>query len=199
MNAEKKIINILDNELGLSEDEIEVITFGYRLFVYSIFGYACIILLASLLGTLTATLTAAITASLFRIFSGGVHASSQKKCAVTGMIIFNLLGLLATVYYNTISWYWLKGFSGLTFIIALVSFILYAPADTPGKPISTKVQRNKLKSISIILLVIWLVFINFVLKGETNIYKLYLFASTIGLAWQSVSLWPSTYRWIIFK
>ncbi len=199
MSIEKKLIDGLKNELKLSEDKLEIVTFGYRLFIYSILGYSFIVLVALLFGTLGATLTAAITSSVFRIFSGGAHASSQKRCTIIGAIIFNLIGLTATIYYNSISLYLINLLSWITAIVALITFILYAPADTPGKPITTKVQRDKLKKISIVLLAIWIVLSKFVFKGETNTYKLYLLSSTLGLAWQSVNLWPSTYRWKMFK
>lgn len=199
MSIEKKLIDGLKNELKLSEDKLEIVTFGYRLFIYSILGYSFIVVLALLFGTLGASLTAAITASLFRIFSGGAHASTQKRCTIIGAVIFNLIGLTATICYNSISLYLINLLFWITAIVALITFILYAPADTPGKPITTKVQRDKLKKISIALLVIWIVLSKFVFKGETNTYKLYLLSSTLGLAWQSVSLWPSTYQWSIFK
>lgn len=199
MSIEKRLMDNLGRELDLSEDKIEVITFGYRLFIYSIWGYVLIILTSYILGTLPATLTAAVTASLFRIFSGGVHANSQKKCVVFGAVIFNLLGLIVNLFSNGASWKLANGLVWITAIIALVSFILYAPADTPGKPITTKVQIKKLKGISITLLFIWCIFVHYVFKGETNMDKLYLLASTAGLAWQSVSLWPITYKWPVFK
>lgn len=199
MSIEKKLIDNLGKELDLSEDKIEVIAFGYRLFIYSIWGYLFIILVSYILGTLPATLTAAITASLFRIFSGGVHASSQKKCVIFGAVIFNLLGLIVNLFSNDASWKLVNGLVWITVVITLVSFILYAPADTPGKPITTKVQIKKLKGISIVLLFIWCIFVHYVFKGEININKLYLLASTAGLAWQSVSLWPITYKLPIYK
>ncbi len=197
--VEKKLLDILSKELDLSEDKIEVISFGYRLFIYSILGYLAIAVVSYFLGTLAATLTAAITASIFRIFSGGAHASSQKRCVIIGAVIFNLIGIVVTFYYNRITLEWMNWFCWITFIVAIITFILYAPADTPGKPITTKIQRSRLKKISIGLLILWLILINFVFKGETNIYKLHLLASTSGLAWQSVNLWPSTYKWVIFK
>lgn len=199
MSVEKKLIDGLKSELNLSEDKLEIVTFGYRLFIYSFLGYSIIILVALLFGTLRATLTAAITASIFRIFSGGAHASTQKRCTIIGAIIFNLIGLAATICYNNISLHLINLLFWITAIVALVTFILYAPADTPGKPITTKVQRDKLKKISILLLLIWIVLSKFIFKGVTNTYKLYFLSSTLGLAWQSVSLWPITYQWKIFR
>jgi len=199
MSIEKKLIDSLNKELALSNDEVEVITFGYRLVIYSVLGYLVIALLAYLLGILGPTLTAAITASIFRVFSGGAHASTQKRCVTVGAIIFNILGFVANTFYDNLSVAMLKQFSWIVAIIALISFIVYAPADTPGKPITSKVQKGRLKGISIGLLAVWIILFNFVIKGEINIYRQYLLATSLGLAWQSVSLWKSTYRWIIFK
>ncbi len=199
MGIEKKLISILQKELDLSKDKLEVITFGYRLFAYSVIGYMLIVVLSLALETLKPTLTAALTASGFRVFSGGVHASSQKKCVIIGAIIFNLLGLITTVFSGYISWVLLKWIAIIVFLITLTTFILYAPADTPGKPITAKVKVNKLKKLSIGLLITWSILIYFAFKGAINIDAQYILASTLGLAWQGVSLWPITYKWIIFK
>lgn len=196
---EKRLVDYFKGELGLSDDNIEVAVFGYRLFLYSILGYILIGLVAYLLNTVRATLIAAITASVFRIFSGGAHASSQNKCLAVGTIIFNIIGLVATAYYKVMPFYLLDNLFWITAVTALIIFIIYAPADTPGKPITSKVQRYKFKSISIVLLIFWVIFFKLVFKGETNIYKLYYLASILGLLWQSISLLPITYKLIIFK
>jgi len=196
---EKKLIDNLNKELSLSSDQLEVVAFGYKLLVYSILGYLAIGILAYIAGTVVTTLTAAITASVFRIFSGGAHASTQKRCVAMGAIIFNILGFIANTYYSQIPMDLLMKISWGSAILALVSFIVYAPADTPGKPITSKVKKGKLKGISIVLLLLWCVAFNFIIKGEININGQYLVASALGLAWQSVTLWPFAYRWIIFK
>lgn len=199
MGIEKKLISSLEKEFDLSKDKIEVITFGYRLFAYSVIGYMLIVVLSLALETLKPTLIAALTASSFRVFSGGVHASSQKKCVIIGAIIFNLLGLITTFFSGYISWVLLKWIAIIVFLVTLITFILYAPADTPGKPITTKVKVNKLKKLSIGLLITWSILMYFAFKGAINIDAQYILASTLGLAWQGVSLWPITYKWIIFK
>ncbi len=199
MGIEERLISSLQKELNLTTDQLEVVGFGYRLLIYSIWGYLFIILLAYLFNTVQVTLTAAITASLFRIFSGGAHASTQKRCVVVGAIIFNVLGLISSTYHPYLSVDQLRGVLWVVAILAFISFILYSPADTPGKPISSEVQKKKLRSISILLLIGWFILFNFVIKGETDTNRQYLLATSLGLAWQSVSLWPLTYRWAIFK
>lgn len=199
MGIEKKLIDSLNSNLHLSQDEIEVVAFGYRLFVYSILGYLAIAILACLLGTLKVTLTAAITASIFRIFSGGAHASTQKRCTIIGAVVFNILGIIADTLHIYLTLDMLNWILWVVSSISLVCFVLYAPADTPGKPITSKVTRSKLKIISIALLVVWFMLFNLIVKGEINIYRQYLLATSLGLAWQSVSLLPSTYKWIVFK
>lgn len=196
---EKRLADTLRKEIGLAEDYIEVAIFGYRLFAYSLIGYILIGLVAYLLGTMGTTLVAAVTASIFRIFSGGAHASSQKRCVIVGTVVFNVIGLFSTAYYRVIPMYLLNYFFAVTAVTALTIFIIYAPADTPGKPISARVQKNRLKGISVILLGFWIIFCNFIFKGETNIYKPYFLSSTLGLLWQSITLLPITYRCILFK
>lgn len=199
MGVEKRLINNLKKELDLSDNKIEVITFGYRLFAYSVMGYILIIVSSSILGIVQPTLVAAITASVFKAFSGGVHASSQKRCVIIGAIIFNLLGLITTVFIIHISWSLLKWISATVFLLTLITFIIYAPADSPGKPITTKVKINKLKRLSIGLLIIWGILTYFAFKGIINIDVQDVLASTLGLAWQGMSLWPITYKLNIFK
>ena len=186
-------INKIAEEQKLSQDDTEVILFGYNLLVNSFLGLVSILAAAYILGIFKTVLVATITAAFFRAFTGGTHANSPTKCIVFGACIFNLLGLITVHLNNAIS---KTNYTGTLFImvisIAAISFYLYAPADAPGKPITAKVHRKKLKTLAFISLLIWGIFIMVCFRGATMPQQLVL-ASCLGLIWQSVSLWPITY------
>ncbi|MDR5659174.1 accessory gene regulator B family protein [Serpentinicella sp. ANB-PHB4] len=188
-----KFIEKVSREKGLEKEDLEVLQFGYKLLIGSILGYLAILVPAYLFGTLTAVFSATITTSLFRVTSGGAHAKSQKQCIIFGMIIFNAIGS-AAVYTSTmmnVGHVWVLFIS--TIVIATISLYLFAPADTPGKPISEKAQKSKLRFLSFSFLLIWVVILGLGFKGDYFNHQLVV-ASCFGLLWQSISLWPITYR-----
>jgi len=190
-----RIIGKVAEQHHLNCEDTEVVLFGFNLLMNSILGLGAIFIVAYILGIIPTVLAVTITSVIFRAFTGGAHANSPIKCIVFGAIIFNALGIIAVRISNIILETNSLGiFAIVIFGTAAISFFIFAPADTPGKPIATKVQRNKLRLLSFIFLIIWGTFM-VCFRGAT-MYEHFVIASCIGLFWQSVSLWPVTY--IIF-
>lgn len=190
-NPINKIAYYLATESGRDE---EVILFGFRLFLTTLLGYASLIIISLWLNILPYTLPAAITTSAFRIFSGGAHASSQIRCSTIGLIIFIPLGYLIKLSFTNV----LPSLSYLLIFMALLGMYItykYVPADTPGKPITSKVQRTYLRAISFTLLFIWFIISIYLLKYQTNIFlSQTIYASSLGLFWQLITLTPFGYQ-----
>lgn len=179
----------LAKESGRDE---EVILFGLRLFVASAAGYAALIIIASLLGVLSYALTAAVTASVFRVFSGGAHAFSPVRCSLMGIIIFSALGFLAKSHPDISS-----TLLASTFVVisacGLYIIYRYVPAETPGKPISSSMQRRYLRTTSFSLLIIWSIAGAWLLNSPVIDSRI-LLSSCAGLAWQLLSLTPFGFK-----
>lgn len=187
-----ELIQKITEQYQLSSEDQEVVLFGFNLLINSIIGYGAILILAYILDIFTSVFVITITASLFRAFTGGAHANSPVKCILYGAGIFNILGGIAVSIGNIIpNTRYIFFFIALSLFIAIISFYFYAPADTPGKPIATKIQKEKLRIFAYSFLCLWGLF--FSIRGATTDKHLVV-ASSIGLLWQSVSLWPVTYR-----
>ncbi|WP_081214292.1 accessory gene regulator ArgB-like protein [Neomoorella thermoacetica] len=180
----------LANESGR---DTEVILFGMRLFFTSASGYVALIIIASLLGILPYALAAAITASVFRIFSGGAHASSPLRCNLIGVGVFLVIGLVTKVcsFAGSVA-------RNITIIITLFGMYIiytYVPAETPGKPISSQIQRKYLRIISFSLLTIWCIVSFWGLSYTPGINeKKIVLSSCLGMSWQLFTLLPLSYR-----
>ena len=78
--------------------------------------------------------------------------------------------------------------SYIALIVALISMILWAPADTPKKPLIRKENRKKCKIISIIVVIIYTIIIFTV--NNTMITT----SITYALIIQSIVINPLTYK-----
>lgn len=177
----------------LSGRDADVLVFGLRLLITSITGYLTLIVLGIVLGLLNYVLAAALTASLLRVVSGGAHASSPLRCNLIGAGIFVLLGLLAKVSSRETG----ALFTAVPIIITLAgSGIIYrfAPAGTPGKPITSTVQRMYLKFASLGLLIVWGVCSVLLVTFAAGEILPVVLASCFGMIWQLISLTPVGYK-----
>lgn len=193
MNTKKsRIIQKIIEEYTVGDEDREVLEFGFKLLKNSILGFGAILIVAYLGGIFIPVVTASITAAIFRTFTGGAHAKSPAKCIIFGVVIFNILGIITVQMNKMIVEFRLWGVFITVLIIAIISFHFYAPADTPGKPISTKVHKDRLRFFSFSFLLLWGVFIGVYIKGAA-MHQYLVLASCLGLLWQSISLWPITY------
>lgn len=178
-------ISYIKNNLDIDKRQEAILRYSMQLVISGVFSLGSALLLAVFLGVVPSVFIILITSAVFRTFSGGAHSSTMFGCAIYGTVIMNTLGLI-TKYTNPS-----KSFLGvmllIIFIFSLWSFYKYAPADTPGKPITTKVKREKLRRLSFFTLFIWctvcLLWYTGLVKNYTMIY-----ASALGLLWQSFSL-----------
>jgi accessory gene regulator B len=182
----------LAQELNLTGDQEIVLAYAMRIFLSSITGIIVIILLAMAAGVLPYTLAAAVTAAVLRMFSGGAHAGSPLNCTVIAGVIFTALGLAGRHTFASLENY-LPVLAPAVWLMSILVILKYAPADTPAKPITTKMQRGKLRFISLTLVFVWGLPVFFSLAGTLEIKENLIYASTLGLLWQTFSLTPYGY------
>lgn len=191
---EKMVNRILLNykkHLSIDENKEAILRYSLHLVISSITGFGLALLIAWLLGIFTYVLVIMVMVALLRTFSGGAHCSSAVNCTVFGAIMMNLLGLFVKYFPLNRE----LGFTSmlLTFLFSLWAICIYAPADTPGKPITTKVKREKLRKRSLITICIWYA----VVLGwfsVTDQFNLMMNLTFIGVLWQSFTLTKSGYH-----
>lgn len=118
--------------------------------IYSLVVKTFVVLIISIITqTLIETLLLMIFYAGIRTFSYGMHAKNNITCWITTILIYNGCPfLIANINLPTLMGY-------IILFIALISMILWAPADTPKKPLIRKEQRKKCKILSIIIILIY--------------------------------------------
>jgi len=185
-----RISEFLAEESGKDQ---EVLLYSLTLVKSALMGYGLLFLVSYIFGVWQYTLIAAVTASIFRVISGGAHASSPMRCSIIGILLFTSFGWMAEMVGDINRLVVVS----LVLILASVSFLIfyrYAPADTPSKPINSHAQRKYLRVISFSLLVLWTstaLYSTYSFSGYP--YVNYLLAGMLGLAWQVFTLTPLGY------
>jgi len=168
--------------LDYNEDKREIIAYSIETALLFILGSLLIILLGYTLNALLTTVFAAIFGGLLRRVSGGAHFNTPIKCLVFGSVIYSFIGFSAKklVGYNLTNKY-------IFIFILLISFFIVAflaPVDSEAKPIHSSSLRIKLKTSSIVLVIVL-----FVLVSLTN-NRLLSVSAVLGVAYQSITLMP---------
>ena len=138
--------------------------------IYSLVVKAVVILIiASITKTLSKTALLMLFYAGIRTFSYGMHAKSNLSCWISSIIIYNGIPLfISKIQLPNYINYIILG-------VALISMILWAPADTPKKPLIRKKERLKCKILSIIVVLIYIIiylFSNSTLINQTIIFAL---------------------------
>jgi len=186
-----KMAKTLAHESGKDE---EVLLFALRLVKTSVMGYTLLFIVSWIFGVWQYAFAAGITAALFRVFAGGAHASAPIRCSIIGAVVFTSIGLAVNGFYSGMSIYQFAVLLAAVFLVSLYMFYLYVPADTPGKPITSKVQRAYLRVISFSLLVMWSAAVCYVFVNSRALFvEKLVVASVGGLCWQAFTLTPPGY------
>ena len=195
MEKVEPIIQYLQNELKLSDTDASIVRYGLESVVTFIVNFAFITAVAWLLGVLKLSLISAFAMAGLRILSGGAHSAKLVNCSLVGAVISPGIALM-TKYVLPAESKMLLIVSLLTFIIAIINIWLYAPADTPSKPITKPEQKRKLRLFSFIYIFIW---ISVVVMNFTGIYSvpgIYLWIIALAILWQVFSITPKGYKFM---
>ena len=151
--------------------------------IYSLIIKTIVVIIISIF---TKTIQETILLILFyagiRTFSYGMHAKSNLSCWITTLLIYNGIPLFTQKIDipNNIGYIILGG--------ALISMILWAPADTPKKPLIRKNQRTKCKILSIIVVLIYSLI--YLFSNSIIIKQMIIFALII----QTIIINPLSYK-----
>ncbi|MBE6054453.1 MAG: accessory regulator AgrB [Clostridium sartagoforme] len=193
MNLEvisKNISNKLKIELNLDEDKRSIIEYGVFAFFHMLISILLVAIIGLVFNVMIEALIISFTGAILRKFSGGAHASTPTNCAIVGVLI-SVIPAYIIKHISLNSNYII--FSGI--LLYIISFILIyklAPVDSPNKPIKKEAKIKRLKTGSIFIISMYMIFavvnigmyyvknINFLLVYTTCIY--------IGVLWQVFTL-----------
>ena len=151
--------------------------------IYSLIVKISVVILISIITkTLTETLLFILFYAGIRTFSFGWHANSNIACWITTLLIYNvILYFIINIDYPIYIGYIILG-------ISLISMLLWAPADTPKRPLIRKKQRLKSKILSITVLVLYAVI--YVTINSNPLKNIILYSLLI----QTILINPVTYK-----
>ncbi|HWI54569.1 MAG TPA: accessory gene regulator B family protein, partial [Desulfobacteria bacterium] len=74
-----RITDVFKKELDLCDNDTDILRYSLAVYSTTVIGYAAIILAAWPFGVVGLALVSVISASVFRMFSGGAHASNSRN------------------------------------------------------------------------------------------------------------------------
>ncbi len=151
--------------------------------LYSLITKTSVVLILSIfLKTFPITLTMILLYSILRGFAFGIHATKNSYCWIVTLSVYVIVPLC--IKYVTIPNTILYIFFG----ISILAFILWAPADTPSRPLLNKKKRETNKIITLSLASIYLISC-FYFKNS-NYSEIVFFTLLI----ESICICPITYK-----
>ena len=182
----EKFINLSINFISKYQecDDLKLKRLKYGLEgIYSLIVKISVVILISIITkTLTETLLFILFYAGIRTFSFGWHANSNIACWITTLLIYNvILYFIINIDYPIYIGYIILG-------ISLISMLLWAPADTPKRPLIRKKQRLKSKILSIIVLLLYTII--YMTINSNPLKNIILYALLV----QTILINPITYK-----
>jgi len=192
----KKAAAHMRKNLNFSNEEEEVVVYGFEMFFHNSFTIAATCLAAWLLGCLSTTLTTLLVATLLRSFSGGAHNESPLNCTLKCVVVYTSIGKVSIVYGNQI-----PALANVVFVLAvlLISFKIIwalAPVDSTAKPINSESHRRHLRRLSLAAVVAISALQLALLKLNYSFFSQYSLAAGLGVAWQSFTLTQAGHKFV---
>lgn len=144
-----------------------------------------VLLLSIIFKTFAITLLTILLYSFLRGFAFGIHASKNIYCWMITLTIYIFGPLLIKYFIFPIE------FIYLSFGIGLLALLLWAPADTPSRPLLDKKKRRMNKIFAVTLSIIFI--LTSFYFNNANYYEIVSFL----LLLETICICPLTYK--LFK
>lgn len=178
-------LNYLIKHNACNDKQVNI--FRYTLeSLYSLVTKTCVVLiLAFFFKTFSITLTMLLLYSVLRGFAFGIHATKNLYCWIVTLLTY-VIGSLIIKYFT-----WPMEIIYICYAIGFLALLLWAPADTPARPLLNKRKRLTNKIFSLGLTLIY-VLCSFYLNSN-NFYNIVSFI----LILETICICPLTYK--LFK
>lgn len=180
------LMNLVSNyNKDLDEDKLFEIRYGLEGIYLSITKIIVILTASYFLGCLKECLILTILFNILRFPGFGLHASKSWMCWVSSSIVFLGAPLICKYFYFN------ETISIIICLVCIISFLLYAPADTYKRPLIYKNRRLFYKATTTLISIIYTYFV--ITTGNHFIHNALICAMIIEV----VLIHPLTYK--IFK
>ena len=147
-----KTISFLKKYRDYSEDDIEKLAYGLEGIYLTITKLVIIFIMAFILKIVKEVCVLLLFFNIIRYTGFGFHAEKSYQC-----LIFSLLGFV--IFPKIMLSIDIPLFAEIIiFIICVISYLLFAPADTVKRPLPNKRKRKIRKIATIIISVIYIIF-----------------------------------------
>ncbi|KEI10423.1 accessory gene regulator AgrB [Clostridium sp. K25] len=165
-----------------NKDDLEIIKYGIELLFMSFTKIPIILIIGYSLGKLKETIFTILSFCFIRRFAAGIHATKSYICIiVTCLILEGSVYLSLKFNINLI-------IKVIIFIICIIVYLKYAPADTEEKPYISDKVRRELKIKSIITIIMY-----FIISIKTD--NVFISNMLIHVLWiEGVLLTPIIYK-----
>lgn len=178
-------LKLINSKYNYNQDMIDRVKYGLEIIYITITKISIVFIASLICKTFRETITFFCFISFIKFFSYGIHAKKSWQCYIVSLIIFILFPNLIIKYkFNIIQ-------EIILCFLSLISMILYAPSDTYKRPLVNKKHRKKLKTICILITIIY----SFIIILSTNQFISNLIL--LALLTQSFCINPIIYK--IFK
>ena len=175
-------IRLIKNNKRVDELEEKKLRYGLEGF-YNVFVKTIVMLvLAVVLDIVPEYVLLILVYSTLRLYGFGIHMKTSAQCWLTSVPMY--IGGCLLIKYVTFPEY----ISVIIWIFGFLSFLLFAPADTPARPLIHKEKRIPAKILSILILIGYFVIYHYV--DITVIKNVILY----GVLMESVSISPIIYK-----
>ncbi len=191
--------DFLMNQLKESHEKRRVYYYGFQIIIGAVVKGFLLIISSLLLGTLLPTVFLVLIFGSLRMLAGGYHMDTYGKCIFTSLGMFVFLGAVARYTYI----YWNPAYLiilvSVSFLFGLYGSIMWAPADTPNKPITKPEEIKKFKTLSVVYSMVWYIAtgaaIYFRVKSKLPVYlDMYIISGSFGVLLEIFTITPAGYK-----
>ena len=178
-------INIVSETNKYNKEQLEQIKYGLEGIYVTITKIVVILLISVILGLFKEAILLLLFFNGLRIVAFGLHASKSIWCWISSSISFLLIPFICKYITFPLIFFIISS------AISLISFYLYAPADTIKRPLINSKKRKIYKILSICIGIIYIILI---FSINNSLIKNLL---TFSLILETILILPITYK--IFK
>lgn len=137
----------LVNNKKIQTDETELYTYGLFLLLSSCFFTIASILFGIMFNCVCEVLIFYVAFRAIRSFSGGYHADTEIRCEISTLLTFFFVTIIIHLSGKTLT----KQIIISLTVLAIPLILIFAPLDTPAKPLDTD-EKKKYRKISLLIL-----------------------------------------------
>ena len=182
----KSIMNNISKYYNYDETKLQEIKYGIESIYLTITKAIIILIISIFIKTTKELLLFTLFYGILRVTAFGLHAKKSWHCWILSLTLFSLIPFLIKVLIiNNLQIL-------LVFIICMLFFIKYAPADTEKRPLIHKKKRLVYKILTIVISTIYFIISNFTNNTISN-------SLVFALFMQLLMILPISYKLLGLK